>query len=233
MDNILFNEQLEIFINSNNLTRPEFDNNYYSYPCLTDDANKTSFDTHYVYHVAWALRKCREINPEYHVDLSSSINFVSSVSSFLKTKFYEFQPSIIQLSNLELYQSDITSHDFDIGVHQCISCMHVVEHLGLGRYGDILDANGDIKAINNIKKSLAPGGHLLFVVPVGKPSIYFNAHRVYSPHSIIKYFSDFNLNELYFIQGNDNEFPLLDPDFNHILNYSYGCGCFHFQKPLI
>jgi hypothetical protein len=45
--------------------------------------------------------------------------------------------------------------------------MHVVEHVGLGRYGDPIDANGDAQAIKELKCVLWPGGVLYFVVPTG------------------------------------------------------------------
>jgi len=47
--------------------------------------------------------------------------------------------------------------------------MNVVEHVGLGRYGEPLDPEGDIKAMRELRRVLAPGGSLLFVVPVGRP----------------------------------------------------------------
>jgi hypothetical protein len=36
--------------------------------------------------------------------------------------------------------------------------MHVVEHIGLGRYGEPMDEQGDLKAIEELKRVLAPGG---------------------------------------------------------------------------
>jgi hypothetical protein len=57
--------------------------------------------------------------------------------------------------------------------------MHVIEHIGLGRYGEALDPDGDLKAIRELVRVLAAGGNLLVVVPVGRPRIQFNAHRIY------------------------------------------------------
>ena len=33
-----------------------------------------------------------------------------------------------------------------------ISCLHALEHFGLGRYNDPLDPNGHLKGFNNISK---------------------------------------------------------------------------------
>ncbi len=70
-------------------------------------------------------------------------------------------------------------------------------HIGLGRYGDPLDPEGTIKAINELKRVLvlAVGGNLYFSLPVGSPRLCFNAHRIHSPGQILEYFSDLKLVE--------------------------------------
>lgn len=62
-----------------------------------------------------------------------------------------------------------------------ISC---IEHVGLGRYGDKLDPDGDIKMVQNIRKLLKPGGILIFAVPLGRAEICWNAHRCYNEHRL-------------------------------------------------
>ena len=43
-----------------------------------------------------------------------------------------------------------------------------------------IDPEGDLKAVKELSRVVTKGGSLLFVVPVGKPRIQFNAHRIYS-----------------------------------------------------
>ena len=62
-----------------------------------------------------------------------------------------------------------------------LSCLHVAEHIGLGRYGDPLDPAGTTKAAAELARVLAPGGQLLFSGPVGVPRTCFNAHRIHAP----------------------------------------------------
>jgi hypothetical protein len=107
--------------------------------------------------------------------------------------------------------------------------MHVVEHIGLGRYGDPLNVHGDVIAMNNLRRSLRSGGRLLFVVPVGKPAIYFNAHRVYSATWIRDFFATrLRLKEFYFIPGPVDQAPIRGCDLKVPDVYDYGCGCFEF-----
>lgn len=53
------------------------------------------------------------------------------------------------------------------------------EHDGLGRYGDRVDPDGDLKAMQRMKQVLRPGGFLLFAAPCGEDLVKWNAHRKY------------------------------------------------------
>ena len=56
-----------------------------------------------------------------------------------------------------------------------------LDHDGLGRYGDPLNPNGDLEAMDKIRSILKPGGLLLLSVPVGPDVVIFNLHRRYGP----------------------------------------------------
>src|SRR5690554_5750635 len=135
------------------------------YPCLHDKTSNTYFDRHYVYHPAWAARIVAKNRPEKHVDISSTLHFCSILSAFVPVDFYDYRPASLILSQLSSLSADLSSLPFEDDSILSLSCMHTVEHVGLGRYGDPLDYDGDIKAINELKRVLARGGHLLFVVP--------------------------------------------------------------------
>lgn len=102
-----------------------------------------------------------------------------------------------------------------------------MEHIGLGRYGDALDVQGDLKAAKELKRVLAPGGQALIVLPVGQPKVCFNAHRIYSYEQVMDMFAGLEL----------REFTLFDPpqyivnaDPARVKNLSEGAGCFWFIK---
>ena len=202
------------------------------YPCLNDKGPKTGFDRHYLYHPAWAARIIARQQPRVHVDISSSLHFCSMLSAFVPVQFYDFRPADIELSGIRCERADLLHLPFgDNSIHS-LSCMHVVEHVGLGRYGDPLAPEADLDAVSELIRVLAPGGSLLFVVPVGRPArVRFNAHRIYGYRQIVEYFKVLEL----------VEFSLI-PDAAHggglVLNaaeeladvQSYGCGCFWFRK---
>lgn len=201
------------------------------YPQILDKTIKTGFERHYVYHTSWAARKLAEIKPKSHTDISSSLYFCGIVSAFVPVKFYDYRPADLSLSNLSCEHADLTKLPFEDNSIESISCMHTVEHIGLGRYGDPFDKDGDLKAIAELKRVVAPGGSLLFVVPVGgHPIVEFNAHRIYTPNMIKEYFSDFHLKEFAMVPERSGKM-IVEAEEYVWKNEKYACGCFWFVKP--
>ncbi|MBC7766809.1 DUF268 domain-containing protein [Arenimonas sp.] len=201
------------------------------YPQVKDKTIKTGFDRHYVYHTSWAARKVKEINPIKHIDISSSLYFCGIVSAFTDVDFYDYRPADLKLSGLRSLEGNLHSLPFDTNSVLSISCMHTIEHIGLGRYGDPIDPDGDIKAIDELKRVVQLGGNLLFVTPVGQPKIEFNAHRIYSYEQIISYFKGFELKEFSLIpESGKNGGIIMNANPALVKNENYACGCFWFIK---
>jgi SAM-dependent methyltransferase len=198
------------------------------YPCLDDYTATTAFDAHYLYHPAWAARIVAATKPKLHIDIGSKLDFCAMLSAFVPTEFYDFRPAEITLSNLACRRADLTALPFPDGSVESLSCMHVVEHVGLGRYGDPLDPDGDLKAIAQLKRVLAPDGSLLFVAPVGKPRLRFNAHRIYGPEQVAGYFKELKLQSFALVDDAGNFIENADPTMAG--RQQYGCGCWWFKK---
>ncbi len=201
-------------------------------PCLNDKTVTTAFDRHYVYHLAWAARILSQTRPESHVDISSSLFFSATVSAFLPVRFYDYRPAPLGLDGLSCDAADLLGLPFDDESVSSISCMHVVEHVGLGRYGDPLDPDGDLKAIAELKRVLAPGGDLLYVVPTGGTAlIMFNAHRIYTYEQTLEYFEGLELREFALIPEDPEDGGLVRGASKELADrQKYGCGCFWFRK---
>ena len=199
------------------------------HPCLADNTSTTGFDPHYIYHIAWAIRQIKHFSPRKHIDISSSLYFVTALSAYIPTEFYDYRPAKIQLSNLEARKANLTSLDFDSNSIESLSCMHVIEHIGLGRYGDPFDPQGDLKAISELKRVVKPGGRPFIVVPMGGVArVQYNAHRIYSYKLFTSYFNDFIIKNFSFITDSGDFIEFASPD--DISNQRYGCGCFELQK---
>ena len=200
------------------------------FPIIDNRTSSVDFDPHYVYHVGWAARILAESRPKKHVDFSSLSHFVTVCSAFLPIEHYDFRRPMFTLDGLDVGTADLTDLSFEDGELSSVSCMHVVEHIGLGRYGEQVDPEGDWKAIRELQRVTAIGGQLLFVVPVGKERVMFNAHRIYSFDTIVKAFNQMELQEfsLISLRGASRLIRYADPEL--VKNEEYGCGCFLFTK---
>jgi SAM-dependent methyltransferase len=202
-----------------------------AYPCLFDRTTQTEFDRHYIYHPAWAARVLAKLRPKKHVDISSSLHFSTIVSAFVEVEFFDFRPAPVKLSNLSSSAADLTQLPFASDSIESLSCMHVIEHIGLGRYGDPYDIDGDTKAARELCRVLAPNGHLIVAFPVGRSRIQYNAHRVYSHEQVLEMFSGLRLTEYALIPDGRAEEGLIEsPDCELIMAQRYGCGCYVFSK---
>jgi hypothetical protein len=201
------------------------------FPCLNDKTAATEFDRHYVFHPAWAARILAATMPAKHVDISSSLYFCSIVSAFIPVRFYDYRPASLGLDNLTSEAVDLLALPFADGSVASLSCMHVVEHVGLGRYGDPLDPDGDLKAMAELNRVLAQSGSLLFVVPVGKSKIMFNAHRIYAYDQVMDGFPKLKLKEFALIPDNPKDGGLVRHATKEMADaQQYGCGCFWFER---
>jgi len=157
--------------------------------------------------------------------------FCSIVSAFVPVEFYDYRPVNLSLTNLTSESADLLALPFGDKSINSLSCMHVVEHIGLGRYGDALDPDGDLKAIGELKRVVSDGGNLLFVIPIGGPKVMFNAHRIYGYEQVLKMFPEFELIQFALIPDNPlNGDLVLDPSEELLNAQTYGCGCFCFRR---
>lgn len=202
------------------------------YPCLNDRTAITRLDRHYIYHPAWAARIIAHTSPAVHVDISSTLHFSTMLSAFVKTEFYDYRPAEVELDNFLSERANLTQLFFETNSVHSLSCMHTVEHVGLGRYGDPVDYDGDLKAMAELARVLAPGGCLLFVTPVGiENRIFFNAHRVYTASTIADHLTSLGLKlvEFSYIPENSGGMVKAQPQ-SFVTADKYGCGCFWFTK---
>lgn len=202
------------------------------YPCLDDATSETGFDRHYIYFPAWAARVLAQTKPSKHIDISSTLNFCAIASAFLPVEFFDYRPAPLYLPGLKTGSADLNKLDWPDASVESLSCMHVIEHVGLGRYGDPIDPDGDLKAIAELTRVLAPGGSLLVAVPVGLERICFNAHRIYDAEVFASYFPGLQLIDFALIP--DGEVPeglVRKNAFQLAGQQSYGCGCYWFKRP--
>jgi SAM-dependent methyltransferase len=198
------------------------------YPCVLDKTKTSSFDSHYFYQDIWAFKKIYISKTPVHIDIGSRVDFVGFLSSITNVIFVDIRPLIVSLDQFKSIYGNILSLPFEDDSIYSLSCLHVAEHIGLGRYGDPIDKDGTMKACKELARVLAPNGNLLFSMPIGKPRVCFNAHRIFSIEKVLEFFDDLKLVELSGIDDNGNFFKNVDLTFFEKAEYS--CGLFHFTK---
>ncbi|MFC4767270.1 DUF268 domain-containing protein [Effusibacillus consociatus] len=197
-------------------------------PILGEDVPETPIpDHHYFYQDTWCARKVFENQPEYHVDVGSSALLVGILSQFTRVCSIDIRPLPVELKGLECRKGSILELPFGDREIKSISSLCVVEHVGLGRYGDEIDPLGSEKAIYELKRVLAPEGNLYLSVPIGIERIVFNAERIFDLKKFLALFSDFRLVEAAFIYG--NKLISLE-EWEQMSSKQETVGLFHFRR---
>ncbi len=203
-----------------------------SYPCLFDRTATTPFagGTHYFYQAIWAAERIAAAAPSRHVDVGSDVQFVGMLAATTPVAFVDVRPlrksGVPRLSPLA---GDLERLPFAGRSVGSLSCLHVAEHVGLGRYGDWLNPHGTRRACEELARVLAPGGELYFSLPVGRPRVNFNAHRVHAPQSIPDYFPGLELVEFSVVDDAGNYRVGVTPEV--AAGAEYACGLYRLVRP--
>ena len=200
-----------------------------SFPCLTDRIPSTPFDPHYLYQAAWLARQLKSRPAAKHVDIASDARMIAVLSAFQIVEFADIRPLKVSLSGLYCVAENITTLSYEDDSIDSLSSLHVVEHIGLGRYGDCLDPDGSRMALLELQRVLSFDGRLFLSVPVGRERICFNAHRVFDPKSIIGILNRLRLVEFSMVDDVGTFHALASIEAAAALEY--GCGLFVFEKP--
>lgn len=198
-------------------------------PCLGDWSTHTPFDAHYFYQGAWLARRLARSKPAKHMDIGSSVLTMSVLSAQVEVTFVDYRPLKASLPGLTSVAGDILNMTFADNSVESLSCLHVIEHVGLGRYGDPIDPQGSVKAANELQRIARSGGKLFLSLPIGRERICFNAHRVHSPASVLKMFPQMRLIEFSYVDDNGQYHEAKSIETAD--NLEYGCGMFQFEKP--
>lgn len=205
------------------LLRPED-----AYPRLYDRTATTPFDSHYFYQDIWAAKAIHHSGTQMHVDIGSDHKYAGLLTAFTHVVFVDIRPLKVTLEGFESREGSILNLPFETESVQSLSCLHVAEHIGLGRYGDPLDPLGTKKATKELARILAQGGDLYFSLPVGKPRVCFNAHRIHSPQQILEYFTGLRLVDFNVVD--DSKIFVPHADWQQYADARYACGMFQFTK---
>ncbi len=197
------------------------------YPCLADNTDSSGDFGRYVYQDSWAFKHLLSKKPKKLVDIASSTYFVAFAAQFTLIESVDIRLLSTSMKAIKSKIGDATSLPYQNNSVKALSSLSVIEHIGLGRYGDEVDYNGMQKAIDEMKRVLAFNGMILVAFPVGKKNeVVFNAHRICTPEKVYVMFEGLKLiDEKYALSDkiiSKKEYDKIDRP------YSY--GCYYFTK---
>ena len=178
--------------------------------------------------------KIAERKPNRHIDIGSRIDgFVAHVASFREIEVIDIRPlNLPEHQNIKFIQKDFMK-SCNLGLTDSLSCLHAIEHFGLGRYSDPIDVNGHIKGLINLISLLEVGGYFYLGCPIAKKeNICFNAHRIFDPIKILEIRcikENLFLENFDFIDDKGNLSYDINPE-DISSDTKYGCGIFTFVK---
>lgn len=161
-------------------------------PCLHDKSSQSgATGSEYFWQDLTVARMIQNANPNIHVDVGSRVDgFVSHVASFRAVEVFDIRPNVVTIPGVAFIEADVMNQNAlpNQGLSpycDSLSCLHALEHFGLGRYGDKFDPLGYVKGFENMSRLLQYGGKFYLSVPVGRERVEFNANWVFSPYTII------------------------------------------------
>jgi len=209
------------------------------YPCYEDRLeNAGSLEFHYFYQDLYVAQRIFQNNPSCHIDIGSRISgFIVHVASFRKVEVFDIRPLHNFIPNVQFRQVDIMvlAEDY-IDSTDSISCLHALEHIGLGRYRDPICYDGYWQAFQNIYKILKNKGKFYFSVPLGKQRVEFHAHRVFSLKYLLEMIEPLYEIETFSYVDDKNVFfmdvHITEEIIENNCNCNYGCAIFELIKKI-
>jgi len=192
---------------------------------------------HYFHQDLHVAKRIFKNNPNRHIDVGSRIDgFVAHVASYREIEIIDIRPVESVVSQISYTQADMM-RPLPKELQECadsVSCLHAIEHFGMGRYGDPIDYDGHKKGIENLKAMTRQGGKLYFSSPIGPQRIEFNAHRVFSIAYLIDILSGgFNIDFFSYVDDKGDFHRHVDlntEDLKNNYGCHYGCGIFELTK---
>ena len=202
---------------------------------IMDEKNKKAGQpyAHYFPQDIWAARKVYQNNPLSHYDIGSSLNgFIAHLLVFREVNYIDIRPLDLDIPGLHFTRGDAVDLGGALGEEsiESLSSLSVMEHFGLGRYGDAIDPDAYVKAAKSMQSVLKKNGHLYLSVPVGpEDKMVFNAHRIFRIATVIDLFDHCKLVDMAVASPMGARFnTLCEKDYENVEEYS--CGMFEFIK---
>jgi hypothetical protein len=206
-----------------------------TYPILLDWDVQAANLGEYFWQDLYVAKRVIKDSPDRHVDVGSRVDgFIAHLACVRQVEVFDIRPLSTSIENVTFTQWDLTFPREDITeVSDCVTCLHTLEHVGLGRYGDQIDPDGWKNGLSSLAGLVKSEGVLWLSVPIGNQRVEFNAHRVFSPATIIDEASRCGLvlTEFHYLEKDSLTHSVsVKDDISWLADADYALGIFHFRK---
>lgn len=209
-----------------------------AYPCLNDrGADGGVASGAYFHQDLFVAQRIFDANPSIHVDVGSRIDgFVAHVASFRSIEVVDIRPIVGSVKNITFMQANFMSPSIGKLSQYCdsASCLHALEHFGLGRYGDPVMHDGHLAGLRNLHALLSEGGTLYLSVPIGPQRVEFDAHRIFSVSYLLEIIAPlFTVESFSYVDDSGalyTNIPVYTERTLTNFGVTHGCGIFELKK---
>lgn len=211
-------------------------------PRLGDSDARAASLGEYFWQDLYVARRIIEMAPERHIDVGSRVDgFIAHVACLRRVEVLDIRPLEAKIPNVTFHRADLMHLPGKwASVADCVTCLHSIEHFGLGRYGDPIDADGWKRGLENLAGMVRAKGTLILSTPVGSQRVKFNSHRIFHPATIVEHARACGLGLRKFASCSRigdaarrdpiEECVPADAIFNELAGRKYGLGIFEFVK---
>lgn len=209
------------------------------FPCPGDRFESGGTATgHYFHQDLYVAQQIFEAQPDRHVDVGSRIDgFVAHVAAFRRIDVVDIRPTDHAVPNITFHQADVMAlTDTWADSTDSLSCLHALEHFGLGRYGDPVDYYGYRRGWDNLARMVRPGGTFYFSVPIGEHQrVEFDGQRIFSMQFLRESMigTSFDVERFAYVDDGGQMHRDADPatsEADRSFGLTYGCGVFTLRR---
>lgn len=235
-------KSIPYYIKSLVIFKRSFSGKLILFPYLQDRHEESgAINSEYFWQDLYVAKWIYESNPIKHVDIGSRVDgFVGHVASYREIEVIDVRPIKSNIPNVIFKQGNMMDENFlnnnnGLSKEYCdsLSCLHTIEHFGLGRYGDPIDPFGYRKGIINMASLVKKDGIFYLSTPIGIERVEFNANWIFSPFSIINLVESngFILQKfIIYYNGIMKEIDINNTTINQLSKENYNLGIFIFKK---